>query len=155
MSYFPFENTNKSPNQSASDIVELLESLGFETVGQLSQRSRKIVVATNKDAEFRFEANADEIYRVLVDGKPRTDKQHLREQSFRIAWRLLWNQVKNSCDVIRYQAADIAQVFGGYLVINKQDGTQIGLAQLIVSEIEAGRIPSSKIGEQFMLEDKR
>lgn len=155
MSYFPFQNTSISINKSTSDIVELLETLGFDTVAQLSQQSRKIVIATYKGAEFRFEANADEICSALMKGKPRTDRQELKDQSYRIAWRLLWNQVKNSCDVIRYKAADIAQVFGGFLVVNQPDGGRVGLAQLIVGEIEAGRMPSSKLGEQFLIEDKR
>ena len=57
--------------------------------------------------------------------------------------------------MLRYKAADIAQVFGGYLVINQPDGKQIGLAQLIIDEVEAGRIPSSKLSDQFLIEDKR
>lgn len=155
MGYFPFQNTGISPNQSASHIVELLESLGFDTVGQLSRQSQKIVVATYRGAEFRFVANADEIFNAMVKEKPRTDRQWIRDQSSRIAWRLLWNQVKNSCDVLRYKAADIAQVFGGFLVINQPDGKQIGLAQLIIDEVEAGRMLSSKLGDQFLIEDKR
>jgi|GEM_PF-5358045 len=154
MSYFPFQNTSISANQSASNIAELLESLGFDTVGQLSRQSHKIVVATYKGAEFRFEANADEIFNAMVKEKPRTDRQWISDQSSRIAWRLLWNQVKNSCDVLRYKAADIAQVFGGYLVINQPDGKQVGLAQLIIDEVEAGRMLSSKLGKRFLIEDK-
>ncbi len=148
MPYMPFETTTKSVNDSASRVVALLEDLGFDEVGQFSKKGHKIVIAVHKGIQFRFEANADEIFEVLRSAKPRTNQEWLRSQSYRIAWRLLWNQVKNSCDVIRYKALDIAQVFGGYLVFDHPEHGKVGLAQLITQQVETGKLlPMSILGE--------
>ena len=63
----------------------------------------------------------------------------------RIAWRVLWYQIKVACDIIKYEVQDVVEVFGGNLVyIDPKDG-ETTLARLIIKQAEAGEIELPQI----------
>lgn len=148
--YMPYQNTTISATKSASDVADLLELLGFDTIAQVTHQGKKMVVATFKGAEFRFKVDAAEITKAL-HSSGRKSQQDIEEQANRVAWRMLWYQVKCSCDILKYQTASVAQVFGGFLEFRNRAGDFIGLAEYITTEVEAGRVPGSRLRQQLLL----
>ncbi len=145
--YFPFQDTSISADRSIGEIVGLLKEVGFDRIAQIYDQGADAVIAVYRGTEFVFQADSKKIADVLWDrynGHSKT-REDFEEQAKRIAWRILWNQVKNQSDVIKYEVAPVSSVFGGYLSFHDQQGKRTTLAELITSEIEAGRIEPARM----------
>ena len=136
----PYQDTTISPSKSIGQIMEMLTDVGFERVGQMSEKGRHVVLAQHGTSQFRFEANTEKIFNVLYQ---RRSRERAELQARRIAWRIIWNQVKNACDAIRYDVVEVADVFGGYLEFSTPEG-RTTLGRFVAQGVASGAIGSSQ-----------
>lgn len=127
----PFENTTVSEARSTAEIVGLLEEIGFQEIGQISQNGKRRVIARHNGAEFHFQVDLDAVKQAFLDdlGQRTRDQYHredwkreeidakIAKKAERVAWRLISHQVKSLCDSIKLGVVSIAQAFGGHLLV--------------------------------------
>lgn len=136
----PFEDTEVSAIRSIGACIGLLVEAGFEKVGQvIDQQTGTSILAQYKGASFIWQAKTDLVYQALSRRKRgRYDSRLLRERAERMSWRLTYFEIKAATDSVKYQAASVAQVFGGRLAIADATGHTKFYADLITEAIEAG-----------------
>jgi len=146
MGNLPYGNTTVPATKSIGDIMGLLQTVGFNKTAQFYSDGRHIVLAEHDGIQFRWEAKTGAIIQALQPQRRRTRRTiDYKDQALRIAWRVLWHQIKVACDIIRYEVQDVAEVFGGNLIYNDPKHGEISLAQYITNEAASGKIQLPQI----------
>jgi len=130
--YMPYQNTTISERKSMLQVQELLEGAGFDQVATVCEKKsgRRAVIAMYGGAEFRFEIDT-------VAMREKISKR-VRIDVMKVGWRLMWAQVKETCDGIKWGVITPAQAFSGYLCL--PDGRTV--ANQVTEAIENGSIKS-------------
>lgn len=145
MTALPYGNTTIPATKSISDIMALLQDVGFDKTAQLFDNGRHIVMGQYGGIQYRWEARIDGIQQVIQPKRWTNRVVDYDAKARRIAWRVLWHQIKVACDIIKYEVQDVVEVFGGNLVyIDPKDG-ETTLARLIIKQAEAGEIELPQI----------
>lgn len=145
MAYFPMESTKVPVSRSMNDISEMLRAADFETVGTVVERGQPMVYAEREGIRFIFRAQIDYIFDALKPKRNRFDEVALRKKAERIAWRLLHEQVKAACDLVKYEIANVVEVFAGFLVYPGKAGRPERLADVIMEQVQAGGMRSESL----------
>lgn len=119
-----------------AQIADMLQGLGFDKVGQLCISGNYRIIAEHDGASFCFEVDVAQIKAVLSK-RTYMAQSDLQRRAENIAWRILYNKVKATCDVIKYQVETVGVAFGGYLTWNTKDGP-----------IKLGDVMAKKIAEK-------
>lgn len=145
MTALPYGNTTIPATKSIGDIMELLQNIGFNKTAQFYDDGRYVVIAEYNKIQFRWEAQTKGI-RAAIEPKRWTGKTVDYEvKARRIAWRVLWHQIKVACDIIKYEVQDVSEVFGGNLVYIDPEHGETTLAKMITRQAEAGAIQLPQI----------
>ena len=145
MTALPYGNTTIPATKSIGNIMELLQDVGFDKTAQLFDNGRHIVMGQYGGIQYRWEARIDGIRQVIQPKRWTNKVVDYDAKARRIAWRVLWYQIKVACDIIKYEVQDVVEVFGGNLVyIDPKDG-ETTLARLIIKQAEAGEIELPQI----------
>jgi hypothetical protein len=140
-SYMPFQDTKVSAEQSMGAIMGLLKDTGFQRVAQVYDNGHERIIAVYEGAEFVFEANSKKISGWLWQ-RGRITGAEAERRAKNVAWRIVWNQVKNACDLIKWNVVEVAEIFGGQLAFGPD---RKKLASFIVEKIHAGEIEGSRM----------
>jgi hypothetical protein len=123
--------------------MDNLEKAGFSELYQGKKGGMDMVVAVHRGAQFHFSVNPAVIKERLCENRKRiTDetRRKIGEQANRIGWRLLAEQVKSTCDAVRYGALTITEAFAGYVLLSGPDGQPVKLAEQLTMMIESGAL---------------
>ncbi len=152
MTALPYSNTTIPATKSIGDIMELLQDVGFEKTAQLYDNGRHIVMGQYKGIQYRWEARIEGIHQAVLPkrytGGPSRRRKTASDYEIkarRIAWRVLWHQIKVACDIIKYEVQDVSEVFGGNLVYIDPEHGETTLAKMITRQAEAGVIQLPQI----------
>lgn len=141
--YLPFQDTTVNADTSIGNIMSLLAEAKFTKTMHYREGDRVVIAAERDGAMFQFEAHVDRVLARLKSYRSRyraNSREALERKARNIAWRIVYNQIKNACDIIRYDVGDVAEVFGGYLQMNHPKRGRLSLAEFIISEAAEGRI---------------
>lgn len=156
----PFEDTEVSIRKSQFETKELLYSIGFSRIAELTDSSgNSIIIAEvgdgNKRASFRFEANVEKVYEKIYEKRQYSwEKNKIRAQSERIAWRIIYHHVKVVHDLIRHGVLEIVDAFAANLLLTDKNGNQVKAGDFLKQGIVAGSLSSTSMTDRFLLEEK-
>jgi len=145
--YLPFENTRISAQQSLSEIVGLLNLVGFDDILQATIQGEKFIQAHRDGCTFEFRVHLDNIKDKLSSRRVRgrVNSGDLQAKAERIAWRILRERVKAVTDVIRYEVEDVAHSLGGNLLIKPSGGKSITVGEWLTDNIKNQQLESPNI----------
>jgi len=145
MTALPYGNTTIPATKSIGDIMELLQSVGFDRTMQMFDNGRYVVMGQYKGIQYRWEAQTKGI-RSAIEPKRWTAKTiDYDAKARRVAWRVLWYQIKVACDILKYEVQDVTEIFGGHLVYFDQDGKETTLARMITERAKTGEFKLPQI----------
>ena len=145
MTALPYGNTKIPATKSIGDIMELLQAVGFDKTGQLFDNGRHVVMGQYKGVQYRWEARVEGIRRAIEPKRWTGKTIDYDAKARRIAWRVLWHQIKVACDIIKYEVQDVVEVFGGNLVYIDPEHGETTLARLITRQAKNGDITLPQI----------
>jgi len=162
----PFLTTKVSERTSMAAIQDLLESVGFEQTGQLTQRDgRRVVMAMQGKATFHFEVDPKRVENAVIaqmsnrkrkkmqdveDWEAEEIRKEVQEQAIRIGWRLMHEKVKATVDSIRLNVETIAEAFGSHMLLPGPDGP-IKVADALTKGMADGSITSPGFLNRLLL----
>lgn len=149
--YLPFMDSEVPADRSQSQILNSLKDLGFERIASLVDNGEYLILAQYKGASFRFSVDVQEIMKALQPARMTRgyNETKAKAKAERIGWRLMAQQVKASCDLIKYKVNTMAQAFGGNLLVYDKTGAGTSLADIIVADVEAGKRPGVHLLENL------
>ncbi|MEW6014187.1 MAG: hypothetical protein AB1690_02570 [Candidatus Zixiibacteriota bacterium] len=146
----PLSDTEVSVNKSIAEIIDMLESAGFDQIGQIRNQGKNMILAGYKGAPFRWVIDPQKIVNSLLNSYSDITHRRMRYDSAfhkqvtaniqakaeRVGWRIMADYVKATCISILYDVNTPADVFAGFLVDKSGEtiGQKIGLA------VESGQI---------------
>jgi hypothetical protein len=146
MADLPYGNTTVPVARSIGEIMGVLQEVGFTKTAQYCDNGRYVIAAERDGVQFQWEARTAAIIKVLQPKRRgRRRIVDYQGQADRIAWRILWCQIKVACDMIKYEVQDIAEVFGGNLIFEDSRKGKISLARFIVEQATSGKIQLPRI----------
>jgi hypothetical protein len=146
MADLPYGNTTVPVARSIGEIMGVLQEVGFTKTAQYCENGRYVIAAERDGIQFQWEAKTAAIVQVLQAKRRRNyGAVDYEGQARRIAWRILWYQIKVACDMIKYEVQDIAEVFGGNLIFKDPQKGKISLARFIVEQTTSGKIQLPRI----------
>lgn len=141
MAKLPFENTEVPSERSIGAAIGLLVESGFEKVGQIIAEGETQILAQYRGASFIWSPKCDLVYKAVTNQKRgRYDSVDMKNRARRMAWRLIYFEIKAATDSVKYQAASVAEVFGGRLMVQDHTGKPRFYAELITEAIEIGQM---------------
>ncbi|MBW1728879.1 MAG: hypothetical protein JRJ62_15205 [Deltaproteobacteria bacterium] len=150
MSKLPLIDTTTKVEKSISEIVGYLEKLGFDQMIQGSSKEKGRFIAAQKDGiAFHWTVNPVKVMQAIIEDKG----EKIKVQAERVAWRVMKHKIKADCDAILYEAAEIADVFAGYLVMNTKGGQTTTFGKYLAQAQADGKLTAPDIMAPLMIED--
>ncbi len=149
MERLPYSTTKVPVSRTQGEIRDMLYSVGFNQIAQVTDKSGKgIIIAEygepGKTASFKFEAHIDILNKQVSN----------KEKSSRIAWRMVYYQVKSVCDAVKCGVLTLSEAFGGNMLLTDNSGNPVKLSEFVMIGIETGNLTTKSITSQFLLENK-
>lgn len=149
MAKLPYETTKVPVSRTQGEIRDMLYSVGFNQIAQVTDKFGKgIIIAEygepGKTASFKFEAHIDILNKQVSN----------KEKSSRIAWRMVFYQVKSVCDAVKCGVVTLSEAFGGNMLLSDESGNLIKVSEFVSLGIETGTLSTKSITSQFLLENK-
>lgn len=148
MTRLPCSDTKIPVVRTQQEIKDMLYSVGFDRIAEMTERSGKSVLVAEygdvgKTAQFKFEVNTD----IIVKHDFHIDK------ASRIAWRMVYWQVKSVCDAVKYGVLTLSEAFGGNMLLTDQSGNNVKMSDFITNKIASGNFSTQSLSSQFLLTD--
>lgn len=143
-SSLPMVSSDVSERRSIDAVKELLRSMGCSKIAEFEESGIVKVMAVVQGTGMVFAPNETGVYQTLK--KHHNPKRNWNEQAQRgkagiIAWRLLYYQVKNSHDMMVYNAASIEELFAGRMLVGPEGGGQpVQLSQIVAENRKSGKM---------------
>jgi len=168
VSKLPLIDTTTKVEKSISEIVGYLEKLGFDQMIQGSSKEKGRFIAAQKDGiAFHWTVNPVKVMQAIIEDKGERTREWIKQkdrrglellekikvQAERVAWRVMKHKIKADCDAILYEAAEIADVFAGYLVMNTKGGQTTTFGKYLAQAQADGKLTAPDIMAPLMIED--
>ena len=144
MSKLPFQTTKVPVKKTIDDIHEALTNAEFDEIAIILSTGKNAVMASKDGISFRFEVDNVE----SIQTKMYCDDAKAQ----RIAWRILYWQIKASCDLIRWGLMKPIEVFTGQVLL-PVNGVPTKLSSSLVKNIIDGKLEPSNINKILMIEE--
>ena len=145
MERLPYSNTKVSVSSSQGKIKNMLYSVGFNQIAEFTDKFGKSIIIAEygepgKTASFKFEAHVDILNEQISDPK----------KASRVAWRMVFYQVKSVCDAVKCGVIEIPEAFGGNMLLTDTSGNPIKVSEFVSLALETGQFTTKSITSQFL-----
>lgn len=144
MSYMPFHTTAVAPEKTMLQIKKLLYEIGFTKLAEISKKNGDTalvaeIAGEDSIATFKFEVHLD----IVMDNLSINGYEKRRLQAARIAWRIVFNQIKGVHDAVKWGIQSITEAFGGNMLLpDAETGRPRKVADLLVEATVQNRLGS-------------
>ena len=150
MKKLPYSDTKVSISSSQGKMKEMLYSVGFNQIAEFTDKLGKSIIIAEygepgKTASFKFEVHIDILNKQVSNP----------EKASRIAWRMVYYQVKSVCDAVKCGVLTLPEAFGGNMLLSDGSGNQVKVSEFVTIGIETGQLSTKSIASQFLLENKK
>lgn len=123
-------DTSVPVSRSISEILELLNEVGFQQIGQITDHGKRIIIAARDGVNFRWEIEPAKIVQALINDLPDRTRAKvqsktpdglrilakLTDQAERVGWRMMRNYIFAAVVSVQYDVSSTADVFAGFLM---------------------------------------
>ena len=145
MSKLPFHDTKVPVKRTMDEVHGTLNNAKFDEIAIIYSTGKNAVMASKDGISFRFD---------VENVKSIQTKMYCDDaKAQRIAWRILYWQIKASCDLIRWGLMKPIEVFTGQVLL-PVNGVPTKLSSSLVENIINGKLEPSNMKKILMIESK-